>query len=119
MQPATLRDLWRTESWRTLRVPLSPFADRRGARFRTRAMPAVLSGSPALRFLLLQRRQVVAEILDALSYRNFVIVVQGAEDWPPYGHVGRAMRDDTRAETEHVKDVLVGEFPAVALGERG
>ena|ERR1700687_2441018 len=41
----------------------------------------------ALRFLLLQRRQVVAEILDALSHRNFVIVVHGAEDRPPYGHV--------------------------------
>ena len=71
--------------------------------------------SRALRFLLLQRRQVVGEILDALSHGNFVI----AEDWPPYGHDRRSMRDDTRAKTQHVGDVLVGEFSAVAYGERG
>jgi hypothetical protein len=41
-----------------------------------------------LRFLLLQRRQVVAEVLDALPHCNFVVLVHGAEDWPPNGHVG-------------------------------
>ena len=44
-------------------------------------------GHTQLRFFFLQSSQVVAEVLDALSHRNFVIVVHGTEDRPPYGHV--------------------------------
>src|ERR1700758_1220943 len=74
---------------------------------------------PALRLLLLQGRQIVAEILDPFSHRNFVIVVHGAEDRSPYWHVGRTMRQDTSTKTQHIGDVLVWEFAAVAFGERG
>src|ERR1700740_2106034 len=73
----------------------------------------------ALRLLLLQRRQVDTEILDPFSHRNFVIVIHGAEDGSPYWHVGRTMRQDTSTKTQHIRDVLVWEFAAVAFGERG
>jgi hypothetical protein len=98
-----------------------PFTLDRTLRQRTSCMVRLTRRirSTASQLFLLQRRQVVAEILDPLSRCYFIIVVYGTENRSPDWHVGRAMRPDTSAKTQHIGNVVVREFPAVAFGERG
>src|ERR1700730_9432087 len=66
----------------------------------------------------LQRCQIVAEILDSLLNDGLIVVVHVLEDATPGGHVGGTMSCEARAESQDVGDQVVGEFTAVALGER-
>lgn len=76
---------------------------------------------------LLQRRKIVGEVLDAVSdgnfsfvsKRTFTVFVEALEDRPPRGHGARAVSADTWPKIENAGNVVVGEFPFMALGERG
>jgi hypothetical protein len=100
--------------------PCSPrFGNHPGDRARRPAAPRRLLPPVLTRLLLLDRLEVVAQILDALAHRSLVLVFQVLEDRPPHRHLRRAVRGEARPKSQHADYVVQRKLAAVPLAQCG
>ena len=65
----------------------------------------------------LYRLEIIAQILDALSYRSFIVVFEILEDGSPHRHLGRTVRRIAGTEPKDVGDVFPGKVSAMRSSE--
>lgn len=66
---------------------------------------------------LLNRFEVIAQILDALAHRGFIVIFEILEEGPPHRHLGGTVSRKAGSESQDIGDIFFGKGSAVSPGE--